>query len=58
MKVLSSKLLKEITKTTNKEADNMSHEFVMPGKVITGKVHYKMQKMNSKQPEKGSDRIW
>lgn len=37
MNVLSSKLLKEITKTTNKEADNMSHEFVMPGKVITGK---------------------
>lgn len=35
--MLSSKLLKEITKTTNKEADNMSHEFVMPGKVITGK---------------------
>lgn len=35
--MLSSKLLKEITETTNKEADNMSHEFVMPGKVITGK---------------------
>ena len=30
-------MVKRNNKTTNKEADNMSHEFVMPGKVITGK---------------------
>ena len=30
----------------------MSHEFVMPGKSLQEKMHYKMQKMNSKQPEK------
>lgn len=58
--MLSSKLLKEITETTNKEADNMSHEFVMPGKVITGKGALQDAKKEFQTAGKKAliDRIW